>query len=369
MFLRYFILSVAIICSSCVFSPSRKEMAEVYYNLGNAYLRLGESENASSAFLRAVELDKKFASSNFNLAKSYMVAERYGDALEILDELLKEDEFNSIVLSAKAYCCYALGNSDQSFDIYQQILERNPDNDDARYNFAVLLALQGRDEEALAEFSRLMVGENESDSFELYYEMAKVSYNMKKWDDAIGYGEKAYELSPDTVELCEFLLKIYYEQKYYARYLEMADVYIDYNDKNVNASESPNKNIYFRKSVILLTSIGDFRQGADSLKKALALGFDDKDELSLLYDDPDLTDRDEIRKIIDRTNILQDYKTVRSSAGEEKQPVESESPQDSASAERSETETPQNDASVQAGEPSENDSGPQESRSADSVQD
>ena len=60
--MRFRILILAIVCllSSCVFAPSRKEFANVYFNLGNAYMRLGEAENAAKAFLKAAEYDKKF---------------------------------------------------------------------------------------------------------------------------------------------------------------------------------------------------------------------------------------------------------------------------------------------------------------------
>ncbi len=302
---KILILISAVVLSSCVFAPSRKEFANVYFNLGNAYMRLGEAENAAKAFLKAAEYDKKFGAANFNLAKSYIMSERYGDALDVLDGLAKQDPDNATILSAQAYCYYKLENRDKAYELYLQILEREPDNYAARFNYASLLAEEGYLPEAMETYQQLEAFSASETDAQLYFEMAKVSYSAEDYGKAVQYGEKALSLDTDNIEINRFLLLPYEKGEYYAKFLETADIVINYNlshDSGIKNSE--NAELYFKKSDILLNHTGNFAQGAAQLKKAIAAGFEDKDRLQTLYDNKELLNSDEIRSIIDKTGLL-----------------------------------------------------------------
>ena len=302
---RIFILAIVCILSSCVFAPSRKEFANVYFNLGNAYMRLGEAENAARAFLKAAEYDKKFGAANFNLAKSYMMAERYGEALDVLDGLAEQDPDNGTILSAQAYCYYKLENRDKAFELYNQILEREPDNYMARFNYASILAEEGHLPEAMETYQQLEVFSDSATDAQLYFEMAKVSFSAAHYDKAVQYGEKALSLDSENIEISRFLLRPYEQGEYYAKFLETADVVINYNlSKDSTVKNSENAELYFKKSDIYLNHTGNFSQGAVQLKKAIAAGFEDKDKLKVLYDNKELLNSDEIRSIIDKAGLL-----------------------------------------------------------------
>ena len=302
---KILVLISAVILSSCVFAPSRKEFANVYFNLGNAYMRLGEAENAAKAFLKAAEYDKKFGAANFNLAKSYIMAERYGDALDVLDGLAEQDPDNGTILSAQAYCYYKLENRDKAFELYLKILEREPDNYMARFNYASLLAEEGHLPEAMETYQQLEVfSESETDA-QLYFEMAKVSHSAEDYERAVQYGEKALSLDSGNIEISRFLLLPYLDGEFYAKYLETADVVIDYNlTRDSNIKNSENAELYYQKCEIMLNHTGNFAQGAAQLKRAIAAGFADKDKLKVLYDNKELLNSDEIRSIIDKSGLL-----------------------------------------------------------------
>ena len=302
---RIIILAIACVLSSCVFAPSRKEFANVYFNLGNAYMRLGEAENAARAFLKAAEYDKKFGAANFNLAKSYIMAERYGDALDVLDGLAQQDPDNSTIRSAQAFCYYKLENRDKAFELYHQILEREPDNYMARFNYASLLAEEGYLPEAMETYQQLEAFSDSETDAQLYFEMAKVSFSAEDYEKAVQYGEKALSLDSENIEISRFLLRPYEKGEYYAKFLETADVVINYNlSKDSNIKNSENAELYFKKCDIYLNHTGNFAQGATQLKKAIAAGFEDKEKLKVLYDNKELLNSDEIRSIIDKVGLL-----------------------------------------------------------------
>ena len=303
---KILILAIACITSSCVFAPSRREFANVYFNLGNAYMRLGEAENAAKAFLKAAEYDQEFGAANFNLAKSYIMANRFGDALDVLDGLAVQDPDNSIILSAQAYCYYKLENRDEAVKLYLQILEREPDNYMARFNYASLLAEEGKLAEALEAYQQLETFSEAADDAQLYFEMAKVSYSSENYEKAVQYGEKALSFDKENIEINRFLLHPYQQGEYFAKYLETADFVIDYNlSQDSNIKNRENAELYFNKCDIYLNHTGNFSQGATQLKKAIAAGFADKDKLKALYDNKELLNSDEIRSIIDKTGLLE----------------------------------------------------------------
>jgi len=305
---KILILLVALICSSCVFAPSRKEFANVYFNLGNAYMRLGESENAAKAFLKAAEYDKKFGASTFNLAKSYILAERYGNALEVLDGLARSDSSNGTIRSAQAYCYYKLGNMDKAFELYGAILEREPDNYIAMFNYASILAEEKKIEEAMEIFHKIEIMQDAESDSQLYHEMAKIAYRTGDYANAMLYGEKALELDDDNIDINKFLLMVYEDGKYYAKYLELADKVIEHNDEKSGDVKNPeNAELYFKKCDIMFNHTGDFIRGLAQLKKALGAGYSDKGELYRIYENKELLNSDEICEVIDKSDILKGY--------------------------------------------------------------
>ena len=228
--------------------------------------------------------------------------------MDVLDGLAASDPDNGTILSAQAFCYYKLENRDKAFEIYLQILEREPDNYMARFNYASILAQEGYNTEAMETFREIeSFADGESDA-QLYFEMAKVSYSIEDYEKAVQYGEKALSLDEDNIDVSRFLLLAYGQGEYYAKYLETADVVIEYNlSKDSNIKNSENADLYFKKCDILLNHTGNFAQGASQLKKAIAAGFEDKEKLSVLYNNKELLNSGEIRSIIDKTGLLKNY--------------------------------------------------------------
>ena len=80
--------------ASCASGVPEKDVAPLYYNLGNAYFELGELDRAVESYLKAIELDESLARASFNLAKVYVEKNQLDKASRILEELLTEDPEN-----------------------------------------------------------------------------------------------------------------------------------------------------------------------------------------------------------------------------------------------------------------------------------
>lgn len=156
----------------CATDMSREELATEYYNLGTAYLDLGEPERAAEYFLRAIDLDRDFAEADFNLARAYLDGERISDAISVLTSLLVEDPGNTVVLRTLGYAHYRAGDDRRAREYYETVLDVNEADVEALYNLGIIEFEDGRYEEALAYLERaeeLDVGEDIARALGLAY--------------------------------------------------------------------------------------------------------------------------------------------------------------------------------------------------------
>ena len=135
--LFYFLCLISLI--SCAGGLSKRESARVYYNLGNAYFELGKNDEASSAYLRALDFDDDLKVASFNLARTYIETEKYSEALRLLDNMLENDSENTVVHSAKGYCLFVWEIMMQPLESYLDVLEINPGDQDALFNYALIM--------------------------------------------------------------------------------------------------------------------------------------------------------------------------------------------------------------------------------------
>ena len=119
-----FSLLVTLIFSSCATGIDESEVAPIYYNLGNAYMELGDYEKASEAFTQAIALDETLSKATFNLAKVYIEQKNYEEAVILLEGFLEDEPENSIILSTLGYVYSLLGDDETAVGIYDQIIRQ-----------------------------------------------------------------------------------------------------------------------------------------------------------------------------------------------------------------------------------------------------
>ena len=111
------------------------DSAEVYNNLGLCYANIGDDEKAEKNYLRCIELNPELAQCYINLVDLYYKQRRLGEGINILSyaiDMLPDDIIFRHYL-ARFYMEDAKG--DLAIDELTYILERQPDNYDAYYDF------------------------------------------------------------------------------------------------------------------------------------------------------------------------------------------------------------------------------------------
>src|SRR6056297_1167353 len=130
---------IAGILISCSTSPARLELAETYYNLGNAYLDLERWNDAESAYARAMDIDPGMYRAGYNMARIYIYNKNYPHAVELLTNLLEKDPSNVMIRESLAWAYLKMGEKKKGEALYRRILLDDPANCDVRYNLSLLL--------------------------------------------------------------------------------------------------------------------------------------------------------------------------------------------------------------------------------------
>lgn len=148
---------------------------EVFHDLGFLYWTLGDVTQASAALTSAVELAKR-------------------------------DEFTDIrirLLNEQAIVLYENGNYQEAYNIYTDLVDKNPKSSLLRINFAVVLSALGKNYLASSQARKAL--KLDPLNFEILYVFGYLNLNLGKLDEAVDLLRRSNQLAPTTPKLYEML--------------------------------------------------------------------------------------------------------------------------------------------------------------------
>lgn len=151
-----------------------KDQAEIYVNIGNAYLKQNRMKDAQENYEKALALDATLAEANYNLGRLFQAQDRFSDA------------------RAK----------------YMMALSANPSLAAAPYNLGVLYETRGDLNEA-EKYYRNAIDSDPSLAVS-YLNLANVYYRRGKTDDAMRLLSEARQLNPGLRLVRDSLAYLYY---------------------------------------------------------------------------------------------------------------------------------------------------------------
>ncbi len=124
--------------------------------LGKTYIRQKKSDDALAALEKTVSLDPEFKmiDERILLMELYYNNERYEEALNSAQEIMRHDPNNEEAIKVAAFCCNALGQTEKALEYYENILKDQPDNPDLIFNLGLLYESMERYDDAIAQFER-----------------------------------------------------------------------------------------------------------------------------------------------------------------------------------------------------------------------
>lgn len=274
-----------------------EEAADAWYNLGNAYTELGRHDDAVKAFLKAQKLNPELMSAGFNLARVQILQKKYDDSINQLDNLLRVDPGNRLILETKAWAFHLKGDDAAALEIYNQVLDVFSDSRNSLYNSALILVELKKNERALKRFTRLV--EVYEDEISSVFEIAKLNAVMGNSSEALLWLEKYLALYPDDYAALELAGDMYAAEKQFAEAVTEYRFILD-SDSDVDLM-TPDLlgRVNLKAAEILLIFMEDLNGGLSALRESVDYGWKDQDVYDRLLSYENAGWFDDVRELLD----------------------------------------------------------------------
>jgi len=289
-------LALALLLGGCVTSSRDRQVAADYYDLGNAYVDLGQYDKAIAEFQAALTVDPAFVKADYNLALVYVRAKRTNDAIAILKRLLAADPQNTQLISAMGWALHLSGKDEEALAQYSAVIALSPADLNALYNSGIILWKLNRPHEAMDRFTALL--SKTPDDTDALFAAGSLLLSM---DDPAGSGDmlsRYLAKKPSDTEGWYLVAQGAERQKKYARAMEAYDKIVAIDPAQADA--------WFGETRLLLTVVEDPERGLETLGKALGAGFKDRKALQALLDAPGLLEHDKVEAALKDKGLLPD---------------------------------------------------------------
>jgi tetratricopeptide (TPR) repeat protein len=220
------------------------------FNEGAEHYREGNPEAALPYFERAHLIFQGRPEAMLNLAEIYSAQERLNEAVELylqaldvmttdraaeMDEEFQQQwaEFKEIARFNAAQLLFRTERYSEAADIYQVLLEDDPENLDILSNLAVALVSSGREEEAMELYDRLL-GRPDLDAQD-FYMIGVGLYQVEEWEQSARAFAETWERVPGHRDALFNYAQTLYLAEDWEALVEIADDLIEADPHNQNA--------------------------------------------------------------------------------------------------------------------------------------
>lgn len=271
--------AIAVALISCSTSSGTFVRAEEYFSIATAYFDLGKYPEAARWFNLARKTKKTEKAAEYYLGRvDFMLGDYESSALRF-ERLLEDDPSNSTVIRAAAYARLKAEQWDKALAHFARLEVLLPETADARYNYALALALAGRLEEAI-ERIKPFVERNPSDRAALLL-LARAEHKLGR-PEAMDRFSEALALKEEKTVRIE-LAEVFESRQLFARALESYERML--GSESAGSEGIGKEELRFRKARVMLLAGEDATLGIGELRSALKEGFKDSGRLTELSED------------------------------------------------------------------------------------
>ena len=157
-FLLFFITAAGLFAKGNVDS----ETAKAYFEIAQAYTEVSKYDKAAEFYLKAAKDPAHKNAAEFNLARVYGLQGSWSKAKPILERQYKEAPGNVLIAKAYSYSLAATGDEARACEMYKKLYDEDSENPEAALNYARILVLSKRYDEALSFIAELKTRFTES---------------------------------------------------------------------------------------------------------------------------------------------------------------------------------------------------------------
>lgn len=154
-----------VVLTSCASKPfpvpgdTQKERENIYNEymvIADAYFELEKFDKAITYYKLCMEKKSLYWASFYKLAKAYVMQGNWGEAQKMYEVILERDKDNSTIKASLAYIYSMTGESKKAIEIYNELLKEQPKNQQYLENYIAIQLLSKDLTDVDAPLSALM---------------------------------------------------------------------------------------------------------------------------------------------------------------------------------------------------------------------
>ncbi len=178
---------------------------------GEVFLSENNLDKASAAFTKAIEINKEFYLPYRNLARIYISEKKNKQAIEVYRQGIDATGNATVLVSDLARFYEVNGETDNAIQLYEDLLLKEPENQLAINNLAMLLIDYKGDEASLSRAETLAEKLAGNDNPAYLDTIGWLKYKQGEYLEAVSLLEKAVAAAPDNAGLNYHLGMAYFK--------------------------------------------------------------------------------------------------------------------------------------------------------------
>ncbi|MGK7939946.1 MAG: tetratricopeptide repeat protein [Crocosphaera sp.] len=261
---------------------------EAYYNQGNFYLESDEWEKAIESYTKTLQIDPEYLRAVNNRAAAYQKLEDYSNAIKDYDQYLKIKPQDEYILYHRSYCYIKLPQYEKAVENLKAALSIRPNNAIFHKIIGIIYHQLKKISQAKYHLTQALdlncnissdIDLSDFDLADLYFCLADIFLEEKKYEKAIQYGELSLKAFPN----CRIILGISIEHIY--ERLARCYLFINEDQKAINYLELISKtNDYaiYNNLALAYFRLNNYKQSLLNVNKVIKLN-PDLDILAISY--------------------------------------------------------------------------------------
>jgi tetratricopeptide (TPR) repeat protein len=173
----------------------KADFHETWNNLGFVYDEQGNYEKAIESYRKAIEIKPDYDAAWYNLVIAYKNQQNYAQAIDAYRKAIEIKPDDHEVWFSLGLVYFNQGNYEQAIESYRKAIEINADDHEAWYNLGVVYGKQGNYEQAIESYRKAI--EIKADSHEAWCNLGVVYSDQGNYEQAIESYRKAIEIKDD----------------------------------------------------------------------------------------------------------------------------------------------------------------------------
>lgn len=276
----------------CGTTVTYRELAEEYFNLGNAFYELGDLDQSFVYYTRALELDPGLTGAGYNLARVHIDRGNYERAAAVVDRLLEQDPANSLYRETRAYLEYESNDLDAARATYRALIDEFPGRARLSYNLALIEMEEERYREAATV---LEAGRDMAEDDPEYLWLLAEAYHSADMPGQASTVLESFRVAVDGER--DQLSRLAERYADWGFQLPALDVLESIGDTRGEPD------LQFLQARLTFSQPGRFQDALDLLRSALEAGYSDTRALTALLDELSADDRGVVRALYRRFDI------------------------------------------------------------------